>query len=379
MVTIAVVGTRGFPGVQGGVETHCEQLYTRLAAYGCNITVFTRKPYVKQDIRSYKGVTLIPVNCPKHKLFEAIIHTFKSILIAARQRPNILHIQGIGPSLFAPLGRILGMKVVVTNHGENYKHLKWGFSSRLFLRFCEAVGMLFSNRIIAITEQIALTVKKKYGKSPVIIPNGVNIATPSTAEDTLENFNIKKHNYILAVGRFVPEKGFHDLINAFNQLQIKKMQKDFLFLDDWKLVIVGCADHEDSYSSDLIKLAKTSTNVILTGYLTGEPLRQLYSHAGLFVLPSYYEGLPIALLEALSYGLSCIVSDIPANKNMELSLQRFFRPGDIKSIAQKMEEFIKSPLSEEEGHKQREMITEKFSWEKIALKTMEVYNSTLNN
>ena len=156
---IAVTGTRGFPGIQGGVEKHCEKLYTHLAESGCNIIVFTRKPYSSANVKEYKGVKLIPVSCPRNKYIEAIVHTFKCVVKARKFYPDVLHIQGIGPSLFTPLARVMGMKVIVTNHGPEYKRKKWPYAAKLFLRFCEWVGMTFANEIISISHTIADDIK----------------------------------------------------------------------------------------------------------------------------------------------------------------------------------------------------------------------------
>jgi len=147
--------------------------------------------------------------------------------------------------------------------------------------------------------------------------------------------------------------------------------------DDWKLVIVGKADHEDRYSRSLKKKAENTKNIVLTGFLTGKPPQELYSHAGLFVLPSHYEGLPIVLLEAMSYGLSCIASDIPANRNVGLDDDRFFKAGDVNAIASKIEEFINKPFKEEEREKQIYTITEQYNWGRIAEDTLKVYKAVV--
>jgi len=160
MIKITVSGTRGFPGVQGGVESHCEHLYPYLVQRGCDITVFTRKPYIDLEIGSYKGVKFIPLSCPANKFLEAIVHTFKSVLRAKKLHPDILHIHGIGPSFFVPLARTLGMKVVVTHHGPDYKRKKWPLHAKIFLRFCESMGMTFAHEIIAIAQNIADEVKR---------------------------------------------------------------------------------------------------------------------------------------------------------------------------------------------------------------------------
>ncbi|MEW6601033.1 MAG: glycosyltransferase family 4 protein [Nitrospirota bacterium] len=361
---IAVVGTRGFPGIQGGVETHCENLYTYLAASGCDITVYGRKPYMTWKSDRYKGVKLIPVDSPKNKFLEAIVHTFRCILMARKLHPDIVHIHAIGPSLFAPLARLLGMKVVVTHHGPDYMRKKWPLPAKIFLKFCERMGMMFANQVIVIARNISDDIKLKYNRDSAIIPNGVEIRKPADTADTFKKYGIEKRKYILCVGRFVPEKGFHDLIEAYNL-------NDF---GGWKLVIVGDADHEDSYSRSLKTAALTNKNIVLTGFLTGQPLHELYSHAGIFVLPSYYEGLPIVLLEAMSYGLSCIASDIPANRAIELHDDRFVIPGDIQALSDKIKQYVSRNWGEEDREKQIQTIAARYNWGLIAHETLGLYN-----
>jgi len=360
---IAVLGTRGFPNVQGGVEVHCENLYPRLTKKGCEVVVFTRKPYVNLAFDAYKGVKLTPLPCPKNKFLEAFLHTLYGVFVAKKSSTDILHIHAIGPSLFIPLARFLGLKVVMTNHGPDYERKKWGRLAKIVLSFGENLGTRYANGIICISKPIADSIRKKFNRDVTVIPNGVIMPQISQNEDILRKYALEKGKYILSVGRFVPEKGFGNLLDAFNGLR----------LDGWKLVIVGRADHEDRYSLDLKKKASKNGNIILTGFLTGEPLRELYSQAGLFVLPSYYEGLPIVLLEAMSYGLSCIASDIPANRNVRLSKDRFFKPGDVEGLAEKIRQFVDKPLSEEERRRQLSMIAEKYNWERIAGRTLEVY------
>ncbi len=360
---IVVTGTRGFPDVQGGVESHCEHLYLSLVKYGCDITVFTRKPYTIGESRVYRGVKLIPVRCPRNKFLEAVVHTFKCVLMAKQLRPEILHIHAIGPSLFVPLARILNMKVVVTNHGPDYMRGKWSLPAKLFLKFCEKMGVLFANEVIVIADNIADDIKQKYGRSSTVIPNGVNVPHRGDTDEYIREYGLKDQRYILTVGRFVPEKGFSDLIDAFDAGNFGPS----------KLVIVGGADHENKYSLNLKAKAKKNDNIILTGVIKGQPLHELYSNADLFVLPSYHEGLPIVLLEAMSYGLSCIASDIPANRNVSLNEDRFFKTGDIQSITTHIDDFLNKQWDEEDREKQISMINELYNWEKIADETLKVY------
>jgi len=364
---IAVAGLRGFPNVQGGIETHCEQLYPRLSGKGCAVTVFARSPYMSADTSAYRGVNLHSLPCSTNKFLETVVHTFKSVLLARRMSPDLLHIHAIGPSLFAPLARLLGMKVVVTTHGPDYERAKWKGSAKAFLKFCERMGMTGAHEVIAIADNIADDVRKKYGRTATVIPNGVEIPTPLQTTGALQQFGLEKGKYLLAVGRFVPEKGFHDLLDAFSKAG----------LDGWKLAIVGRADHEDAYSLRMKEQAAQNPNVVLTGFLKGTPLQELYSHAGIFVLPSYYEGLPIVLLEALSYGLPCIASDIPANRNVRLNPDNFFRTGDIDDLAARISLFATRPMTKEERMAQIDMVGREYNWDMIAGETLKVYERAL--
>ncbi len=371
---VVILGTRGFPNVQGGVETHCEGLATHLVKLGCEVIVFTRKPYVDSKIKEHQGVKLVSLPAYRNKYLETFLHTFLGIFAAKRYNPSVLHLQAIGPGLFAPLARALGFRVVLTTHGSNYKHLKWGKFSKQVLRLAECLAVKFSHQVIAISETIAQEVKDHYHKEATVVSNGVVIPQILESHEVLEKYGLKKGAYLLSVGRFVPEKGYHDLMEAF----LKFYESDGLFQKKgWKLVIVGKADHEDRYSLELRQTAVRNDNIILTGFLNGKPLAELYSHAGLFVLPSYYEGLPIALLEAMSYGVSCIASDIPANRHVPLSTNRFFNVGDSAALGEKIEEFSSGSFPEEERRDQIRRMKEGFDWNVVASKTLAVYQKTL--
>lgn len=367
---IVVVGTRGFPGVQGGVEKHCEELYPRLVRLGCDVSVFTRSPYISEEkrLKEWKGVKFIHLWCPRKKSFETLIHTFISVIKAKGLRPDILHIHSIGPSLLVPLAKRLGMKVIMTHHGPDYERAKWGKIARAVLRYGEKHGILYSDRIIAISKGIKEFIKSKYGRDSVFIPNGVTLPhlVPPGAE--LKKWGLKPKEYFFTACRFVPEKGLLELIDAYKKI------KDSSF----KLVIAGDADHETDYSRRVKKVAAETKGVVLTGFITGTRLAELYSNAGLFVLPSYYEGLPIALLEALSYGLPVIVSDISANRELLLSEFRYFKPGNIDELSFKLVEGIKKGLSGDEKEKYLKLLKTQFDWDTIAERIKGIYEKVLN-
>lgn len=367
---IVVLGTRGFPDVQGGVEAHCKNLYPQLVKLGCEVIVFGRAPYIGNKPYEYKDIKIIPISCPKNKFFEAIAHTLKGIFAAKRLKPDILHVHAIGPSLVIPFARLLGLKAIMTHHGHDYERKKWGTLAKISLKTGEWLGAKYANGVICISRPIADEVRKKYGREAAVIPNGVDIPEIIGTDNFLRRFGLDKGKYILAVGRFVPEKGFHDLLEAYKMSQNHNVTKPQI-----KLVIAGDADHEDKYSIELKRKAKETPGVVLTGFLTGHPLQELYSHAGLFILPSYHEGLPIVLLEAMSYGLSCIVSDIPANRGVGIPDNRYFKPGYIAKMAGKIRHFIAKPLSAAEKQEQISLIQQCYNWRSIAEKTVDLYKS----
>ncbi len=365
---ILVLGTRGIPGIPGGVEEHCEHLYSNLAKMGCEIYLVTRKPYANIKIQHYKEIKLVHVNTIKQKNIETAFHTLWSILVCKKLNPDIIHFHAIGPSLFVPLAKLFGFKVVVTHHGPDYQRKKWGPCAKKALKIGERNSGKYADSIIVISEYIKNLMEKNYGIKTILIPNGVIIRERSKSSRNLKKYGLESGNFIISVGRFVPEKAFEYLIDAFIRLE----------RDDLKLVIAGDADHESEYSKKIKKMAKKYPNIVLTGFINKAILNDLYSHAKIFVLPSFYEGLPLVLLEAMSFGLSCVISDIHGNRNVGLDESRYFRPGDVESLYYALSHFIDRPFSENDKKKQIVMVDEKYNWKKIALRTMAVYSACLN-
>jgi glycosyltransferase involved in cell wall biosynthesis len=369
---IVVIGTRGFPNVQGGVEAHCEHLYPLLVEKGHEVIVFTRRPYITDPLKEYKGVKLIHLSCPHNKFLEAIVHSWKCVIQARSLNPDIIHIHSIGPSLMAPLAKLLGMKVVLTHHGPDYLREKWKGFPRHFLKFCEGAGILFADKVITIAPYISSHIQSLYKKTPAVIPNGVSTHKEIRTKDTLKKYGLAEQHYILAVGRFVPEKAFHDLVEAFRLYQLRAYSTH-----TWKLVLVGKADHQDEYSIKLRKLACETPNVILTGQLKRKPLQELFQNCGMFVLPSRYEGLPLVLLEAMSCGAFCLASDIPAHQCVPLDPQNYFSAGNIEELAQKLLDNSTRYVLRHDRIHQMTSIKNTFNWQHIADKTLNVYLSLL--
>jgi glycosyltransferase involved in cell wall biosynthesis len=236
---IIVLGTRGIPDILGGVETHCQELYPRIVDKGHQVTLITRTPYViDKGITQYKGVKLKHIYAPKIKSLEAVIHTFLGVLYAGIKRPDILHIHAIGPMIMTPFAKLLGLKVIVTNHGPDYDRKKWGKLAKKVLKTGERLGTKFADEVIVISEVIRTIIKNKYNREDThLIYNGVNLPTIATEDNYITKLGLNKNKYIIGVGRFVEEKGFLDLIEAYSQIDTNV-----------KLVLVGDADHETNHS-----------------------------------------------------------------------------------------------------------------------------------
>jgi glycosyltransferase involved in cell wall biosynthesis len=223
--------------------------------------------------------------------------------------------------------------------------------------------MRWSNGRIVISEVIRSLVRNKHGRESTLIPNGVILPVMPDSVGALSVFGLEPGKYVLLVSRLVPEKRHLDLVEAFRRAE----------LPGWKLAIVGASDHPDAYVKEVLEMAAATPGVVCTGLQTGVALRELYAHAGIFVLPSSHEGLPIAMLEALSYGLPVIASDIPANLEVGLPGEHYFPLGDVGALAVSLAEFSIQPLTVAERESRRAWVSERFNWSDIARRTMAVY------
>lgn len=364
---VVVTGTRGIPDILGGIETHCEELLPRVAALGVDITVTRRKGYANDKATEWNGVHLVDIDAPRSKTLEAIVHTFKSIVYAKKHGADIVHIHAVGPALLVPLVKLLGMKAVFTHHGPDYDREKWGRFARFMLRLGERMGTHFADKVIVISSVIRDILVKKYGRNDChLIYNGAPTAHFNTDGSYLEELGIEPKKYVIGMWRFVPEKNLEHLIRAFDMAFPKDSEGNRR--DGMKLVLAGDADFKDGYYHRLEKLTREQ-EVILPGFVRGEKLQTLLTNARCFVLPSSHEGLSIALLEAMSYRLPVIVSDIPANKVVELGDESYFHLGNVKELAEKLKS-----NAENEFHDVSYDMT-RYDWDKIATATAEVYRS----
>lgn len=361
---IVVVGLRGFPNIQGGIETHCEELYPRLVQLGCECIVVRRSHYVKETppLVSYKGVLFKDFKTPCITGLEAVIHTFKGVWYAKKNHADILHVHAIGPSITIPFAKWLGLKVVMTHHGPDYDREKWGWFARMVLRMGEWFAAQWADEIISISTIISEILEKKYKRSNHVhlIYNGISSYSPVKGTDYISSLGLQSGKYILAVGRLVEEKRFDKLIMAFVKAK----------LPDYKLIIAGESDYVTNYCCFLKNFA-AENSVLMPGVVKGKHLWELYSHAALFVLPSSHEGLPITLLEAMSFKRKVLTSNIPANLAIGLPARNYFSLNDLDDFIEHIRQLL-ADSTEEQSYD-----LSLYDWNRIARQTREIYHELM--
>lgn len=355
---IAVLGTRGFPGVQGGVETHCQHLYPLMR--DCHFRVYRRKPYLTaQSMVTLDNIDFIDWRSTRIQGLEAAWHTLRAAWHCVWHRPALVHVHNMGPALFALPLRWLGIPVVMTYHSVNYEHRKWGRVSRWLLRQCERLSLRYCDRIVFVNRLRMEYFGDDIRRKSVYIPNGAEPAQPTTATHFLERHHITPGAYILAVGRITPEKGLEHLVEAANGSTAIS-----------QVVIAGESDHNTDYLKQL-KALDTQHKVIFTGYTTGDDLCQLYSHARLFALPSLSEGFPMALLEAMSHHLPIVASDLEATRLVSLPDDNYCAAGDSRSLRMAIERTLSLPFTPIHYD------LSDYDWTTIAQRTLNVFTSVL--
>ncbi len=364
-ITVVATGLRGVPEIQGGVETHAQNLYPYMARSGYDITIYGRRAFLEHtEPYQWAGLNVVPTWAPKSTSLEAIGHTAITVFYSAFKRPDVVHIHGVGPALVTPLARLFGLKTVVTHHGRTYESDKWGSSAKKLLKWGETLAMRFANRVICVAQNDAQRLNKKFKtEKAVAIPNGLPKMHEPGEPELLKELGIECGRYVLHVGRIVPEKRQIDLIVAFEKAN----------LPGWKLVFVGSAMHASAYANSFDAAVGINSDVIAAGQRSEQALATLYGGAGMFVLPSKLEGLPISILEALGFGLPCLVSRIPANMEFGLPKACYFEAGDTDEMAQKITTLGGMLEPRETIHQSEpDRVPKRYHWESIARSTMTV-------
>lgn len=368
---IAMFGHKRIPSREGGVEIVVEELATRLAQQSYNVTCYNRRGHHVSDasfdtikIKEYKGVKIKSVLTIDKKGLAAVTSSFFAALRCAFSRVKVVHIHAEGPAAMTLLLKLFRKRVVVTVHGLDWQREKWskGFASK-YIKFGEKMAVKFADEIIVLSNRVKDYFKDTYNRDTVYIPNGVNAPEILYAQRIKEQFKLFKDSYILFLGRLVPEKGVHLLIDAFKDVKTEK-----------KLVIAGGASDTDDYVAKLYESAKDDERIVFTGFQQGEMLQELFSNAYVYALPSLLEGMPLSLLEAMSYKNCCLVSDIAECTEVVEDKAVVVKAGDVSELTKTLqtlcddEEKVKS-------YKQsaREFILSKYNWDNVVDKTLALY------
>lgn len=370
---IAMFGHKRIPSREGGVEIVVEELCTRLVRDGHKVVCYNRAghhvsgaEYDAKIKNQYKGIKLKTVPTIEKKGLAAVSSSFFAALCCALGRYDVVHIHAEGPAFFAWLPKLFGKKVVVTIHGIDWQREKWknGFGSK-FIRQGERNAVKYADEIIVLSKGVQDYFQETYGRKTHFIPNGVNRPAIKNAEIITEKYGLTKDSYFLFLGRLVPEKGIRYLVEAFKQIKTDK-----------KLVIAGGSSDTDEFACKLKELSKSDSRIIFTGFVQGEILDELYSNAYVYTLPSDLEGMPLSLLEAMSYGNCCLVSDIPECTEVVENKAVIFKKSNVSELVRKLQENCDNSRKVRELKKvASNFILNKYNWDDVVKKTEIIYEN----
>lgn len=369
---ICMIGHKTVPSRDGGIEIVVEELASRMVAEGHEVTLYNRKRKDNHSNPEYKGIKLKDIFTINKKALDAIVYSFfatkKAKKLAKKGEYNVIHFHAEGPCNFLKKFGKLGSrkrkkmpKIVVTIHGLDWQRGKWGgLASKILLRG-EKQAVKYADEIIVLSKNNQKYFEDTYGRKTTFIPNGVSPAIIHEPEIIKEKWNLDKNNYVLFLARIVPEKGVHYLVEAWKKV---REQID----TDMKLVIAGGSSHSQDYFNQIKNLVNDDESIIMTGFVTGQTLHELFSNAYLYVLPSDIEGMPMSLLEAISYGNCCLVSNIPENTEVINDDCFVFEAGNVDELKHQIEKIIKLNIDSHTN------MLQVYTWEEVVDKTLNLYN-----
>jgi len=384
-----MLGHKRMPSREGGVEIVVEELSVRMAALGHEVTVYNRKGKHVSGVSEngkdrsnkfeYKGVKVKTVWTLPNKSLNAIVYSFFATVRAVFSNAEVIHFHAEGPCAMLPIAKLSGKRCVATIHGLDWKRAKWGGFATRFLLFGEKMAAKYADEIIVLSKGVQKYFLDTYGRKTVVIPNGIYDSKIIDADIIAKKYDLHGQDYLLFLARLVPEKGVHILLNAYH--------KSALTIP---LLIAGGSSHSGEYCRQIESMAArintlaeqkgTGQKVIMTGFVQGKELEELYSNALLYILPSEIEGMPLSLLEAMSYGNLCLTSDIPENTDVTEDYGFSFGAGSEELLAAKLTSVYKdiSTIRGMEKYKReniRNFILAKYNWDDVTKRTLKCYEN----
>lgn len=367
---LAVLGHKTIPSRQGGIEIVVEELTVRMAKMGHQITVYNRsghhvsgKEFDGKKLKEYKGIRMKYVPTIDKKGLAAMSASFFAAVAAAFGKYDVVHFHAEGPCAMLWLPKLFGKRCIATVHGLDHQRAKWGKLASTYIMLGEKCAVKFADEIIVLSNGVQNYFEKTYGRETKFIPNGVTRPVIREPELIIKRFGLEKDDYILFLGRLVPEKGISYLIEAFKKVNTDK-----------KLVIAGGSSDTDEFANQLKEMAKDDKRIIFTGFVQGQMLDELYSNAYIYCLPSDLEGMPLSLLEAMSYGNCCLVSDIDECASVVEDKAIVFEKGNIADFQDKLQEACdKADQVQKYKNQAADYICGKYNWDDVVDKTLELY------
>jgi glycosyltransferase involved in cell wall biosynthesis len=362
---IAMIGIKAIPARFGGFETAVDEISRGVVRLGHAVTVYNRAGMSSHSGQFYEGVELVTLPTIKSKNLSTICHAFLSTLHVMFRRVDVVHYFTTGATLFAPLPRLMGKKVVCSVDGTDWQRAKWGRVARRYLRFSEALAVLFCHGLISDSQEVMNYYQQNYGVTSSRIAYGMRKAQ-SAGPDLLDGFGLRKKDYVLFVGRLVPENNVHHLLQAFERTRTAK-----------KLVIVG----DDPWERDYVRSLRATHDprVVFTGGVYGEGYAQLQQNAYLFVLPDEVGGTHPALVEAMGFGNCVLVNDTPSNLEVIAEAGFSYRGKDgADDLRQQLQSLLDTPdLVEQYREKAYQRASQHYCWDDVVRRHVLVYRRLL--
>lgn len=371
-LNIAMLGHKRIPSREGGVEIVVEELSTRMVSLGHAVTCYNRKghhvsgkEFDSQMLLEYKGVKLKNVITINKKGLAAMSSSFFAAVKTAFGKYDVVHFHAEGPCAMMWVPKLFGKRCVCTIHGLDHQRAKWTGFAKKYILFGEKIAVKFADEMIVLSQGVQDYFERVYGRKTIFIPNGVNVPEHKNADLITSKFGFKKDDYILFLGRIVPEKGLKYLVEAFKQVDTDK-----------KLVIAGGTSDTEEFSSELKDRAKSDERIVFTGFVQGQLLEELYSNAYIYTLPSDLEGMPLSLLEAMSYGNCCLVSDIAEHAEVVENNAILFQKSNVEDLREKLQKICDDKeLVERFRSASTEFILNKYDWKDVVERTLNLYRS----
>ena len=374
---IAMIGHKRIPSREGGVEIVVEELSTRLVKMGHSVTVYNRKGKHVSDkdadkedhkLKEYKGIKIVHVPTPEMKSLNAVVYSFLATIMAVFSNYDVIHYHAEGPCAMIGIPHFFGIRTIATIHGLDWQRAKWGGFATRFLKFGEKCAARYADEVIVLSTNVQQYFKDTYNRETIYIPNGVNRTEFREPDVISSKFGLEKEKYILYLGRLVPEKGITYLMEAYSRIDT-----------DIKLVIAGGGSHSSEYVQKINDLAKKDDRIVMTGFVQGNLLAELYSNCYMYCLPSDIEGMPISLLEAMSFGRRCLTSNIPENVEACREYAKYFEKSNVDDLEKKLSECLAKPSVFHTCDEIMDYCYRRFDWKKVTGASAMLYIDAILN